>query len=186
MHGPFLDLNPASWDPYIAAASRRRYEQAWQVARTLDARVLVFHTCFIPRANYIEGWSERMAAFFNTFLEDKPASPLVVMENVYDPDPAPLAEVARHVRHPAFGLCLDLGHAHCYSAIPLAEWIRTFGSDLKHVHIHDNHGQNDEHLAPGHGTIPYDELLPLLPGSATRTLECSSAGEIPGACELLS
>ena len=116
VHGPFLDLNPVSWDPAVASLSARRYEQAYEAAAALGASKIVYHTCYVPATNMPEGWSNRCAAFYREFLKGKGASPAVVMENVFDPDPQLLREVAERVDHPAFGLCLDVGHAHCYAA----------------------------------------------------------------------
>src|SRR6185437_11221267 len=55
------------------------------------------------------------------------------------------------------GLCLDVGHAH------FGEGVRTTLEQWKpHIfssHIHDNHGQQDEHLWPGDGTIDWAETM---------------------------
>lgn len=62
------------------------------------------------------------------------------MENVFDRQAEPILEVARKVEHPDFGLCLDMGHAHCYSDRPAGAWAELFGSYIKHLHVHDNWG----------------------------------------------
>jgi sugar phosphate isomerase/epimerase len=58
------------------------------------------------------------------------------------------------------GLCVDLGHAHVEGQV--VEELRLALPRLDHLHVHDNDGQTDAHLAPGAGTIPWQEVLALL------------------------
>lgn len=54
-----------------------------------------------------------------------------------------------------FGFCFDTGHAHaCRVDIPQA--LRTLGERIVALHIHDNDGLSDQHLAPGMGTVDWD------------------------------
>jgi len=177
MHGPFLDLNPLSWDPRIAEVSRLRYEQAYRAARALGASTLVFHSCFVPFVNFKEGWADRAVAFYRDFLAGKDGSIAVVMENVFDPSPELFREVAERVDHPAFGICLDIGHAHCHAEAPVEEWLTTLAPWIRHVHVHDNAGDRDAHLALGKGTVHFERLVPLIPREATLTIECNTAAD---------
>jgi len=52
---------------------------------------------------------------------------------------------------------------------------------LDHLHVHDNDGKSDDHLAPGAGTIPWREVLAALDaanfsGYAALELRDSSRG----------
>ena len=58
------------------------------------------------------------------------------------------------------GICLDLGHAHINMGI--AEAIAMLGNRIVSVHAHDNHGQKDEHLWPGDGTIDWPAAVQAL------------------------
>ena len=58
---------------------------------------------------------------------------------------------------PAVGVCLDTGHRHLGGDNPAA--IRTLGSRLITLHIHDNHGQRDEHIMPLDGTINWTVVV---------------------------
>ncbi|MHC1575616.1 MAG: sugar phosphate isomerase/epimerase family protein [Candidatus Methanogasteraceae archaeon] len=50
-------------------------------------------------------------------------------------------------RHPGFGMTFDIGHAH-HSGIPSERFIELLGCRIEAVHLHDNNGVHDEHLAP--------------------------------------
>jgi sugar phosphate isomerase/epimerase len=50
------------------------------------------------------------------------------------------------------GICYDTGHGHIQGAPAGLEGIRA-------THIHDNHGENDEHLWPFEGTLDWPALI---------------------------
>ena len=193
VHGPFLDLNPATWDSCVCRCTARRFGQACDAALALGARKLVLHTSFYPHANFIQGWPERAAAFFIRFLEEHPDMP-IAMENLFDPLPGPLLEVWERVNHPLFSLCLDIGHAHCYSRVPVVEWARALRPALGHVHIHDNRGFDpladnpDSHLALGDGTLPLAPLFAVLRRGEglSCAVECAAEADALRSCARLS
>jgi sugar phosphate isomerase/epimerase len=51
------------------------------------------------------------------------------------------------------GITCDLGHAHTLGKV---KDFLNFLPEADHLHIHDNHGELDEHLALGDGTIDWD------------------------------
>ncbi len=60
------------------------------------------------------------------------------------------------------GVCWDTGHAHLSDGVDQGESIRKLGEWLKCLHIHDNHGKNDEHILPMMGTIDWREIISAL------------------------
>ncbi len=176
LHGPFLDLNPVSYDLSIRSVTMKRYEEAYQAAKILGAKKIVYHTCYVPDFYLLIGWAERMAEFYKEFLWDKDNSIEIVMENVLDRIPQPMAEVAEKIKHPAFGLCLDVGHANCYSKVSCEEWFQTEKKYLKHIHLHDNKGDRDSHLQLGKGNISTTTVRKILQKKQikTCTIECST------------
>lgn len=176
LHGPFLDLNPVSYDVSIRNVTMKRYEEAYQAAKALGAKKIVYHTCYVPDFYLLIGWAERMAEFYREFLYEKDSSIEIVMENVLDRIPQPIVEAAEKVEHPAFGLCLDVGHANCYSKVSCKEWFQTEKKYLKHLHLHDNKGDRDRHLPLGAGTVSGDIVKEALREEQrkTCTIECST------------
>ena len=59
------------------------------------------------------------------------------------------------------GVVFDTGHGYILGE-DLGEAVRKLGSALFHIHIDDNHGQRDEHLIPGDGTIDFAPFLATL------------------------
>lgn len=59
---------------------------------------------------------------------------------------------------PNIGMILDLGHSVIRSPYPLDELPCRIPFHIYEIHISDNHGENDEHLPPGEGTINFAAL----------------------------
>lgn len=60
--------------------------------------------------------------------------------------------------HPLLGGCWDIGHGHMRNIPPHDELV-SLGKNLTAVHIHDNNGIADEHIAPFFGTIDMDSVM---------------------------
>ena len=104
----------------------------------------------------------------------------VALENVMEPQPRLLADIARQVDDPRLGLCLDIGHANTFvSRAPPLEWVAPMAPWLRHVHLHNNAGHDDLHDPLGQGTLAMeqvlDTILELCP-EATFTLENQDCG----------
>lgn len=174
LHGPFVDLNPMTFDSKIRQVVLDRFNACYEAAVELGADGIVYHSGMVPTVYFTIGWADRMVDFWNEFLEGKSGIP-VNMENVLDREVQPFVEVAEKMQHPDFGICLDLGHAHCNSDFAAGEWLEKAFPYIRHLHLHDNDGSADQHWALGKGTIPYEELflkLKDLPDETTVTLEC--------------
>ena len=163
IHGPFLDLNPMCYDRLVREATEYRFAQAYEAARALGASAVIFHSGMLPGVYFLDGWAERIADFWNHFLE-KRSGIRICMENVLDPYALPLAKAASLVEHPDFSLCLDIGHAYCYSKDSLEKWVEALRPYIRHVHLHDNDGSRDQHLPLGAGTIPFKTIFASLFG----------------------
>jgi sugar phosphate isomerase/epimerase len=70
--------------------------------------------------------------------------------------PATLHQFIRQT-HLQVKFCFDTGHAHIEGGVgPGFELMR---ERVVSVHVHDNHGDKDEHLLPSEGTIDWDEAF---------------------------
>jgi sugar phosphate isomerase/epimerase len=90
----------------------------------------------------------------------------ICVENVQLRANEVITSFADHLRlvdaigHPALVCALDTGHAHVNGGIQAC--IQAFGPRLQHVHLHDNHGEKDEHLEVGKGAIRFAEFAHFL------------------------
>ena len=80
-------------------------------------------------------------------------------------------------RHPGFGMTFDIGHAH-HSGIPPESFIELLGRRIEAVHLHDNNGVYDEHLAPGRGSVDFGSVLGRLDFCGTYVLEMKTLPDV--------
>ncbi len=175
VHGPFLDICVHSSDSTIRRASDRRIRQVCDITAALGARAIILHTNLIPNfysPAYRQGWVDRNEAYLRRLLEDYPTIS-VYMENMFDEEPDCLAALARRMEGSRFGICLDIAHAHL-SKTSIAQWHAACGPYIAHYHLNDNHGQQDEHLPAGAGSIPWAQVMPMLRRDASALLEVDS------------
>lgn len=80
----------------------------------------------------------------------------VAVENIDEPYSFPIIEALfRDLGGLRF--CFDTGHAQKYRVWD--KYIPAFIGKISALHIHDNHGEEDEHLIPGEGTIDFADFL---------------------------
>lgn len=188
LHGPFFDLVPATYDQKLRQITQERFQAAYEVAQTLHAQRIIYHTGFVPNVYYEESWQNQSILFWQEFLADKTAEIAIHLENVLDYRPEYIKTVLTEVNHPAFSACLDLGHANVYGQCPLEHWLKVLGNQIGHVHLHNNDGTFDQHFGLTKGNISYSHYLhqiQIINPQATCTLEISSVEDMRESLEWL-
>ncbi len=93
--------------------------------------------------------------------------------------PANLTQFIADTRLTNLRLCFDAGHAHLAGGVlPGFDTMRDL---VVSAHIHDNHGEKDEHLVPYEGTIDWRAALAALvpaPGAPTDVPTAMRAGQV--------
>ena len=85
---------------------------------------------------------------------------MIAIENVYEADPLYLKRLLDTFEDsPRISFCFDTGHFNAFSEAPLDSWMDELGSSIGQVHLHDNRGFKDEHVAVGEGTFPFFEFF---------------------------
>ena len=158
-------------------AAMDEIKRALEVAEQIPFRNLVIHL-----GERDDEWSPRAIEFALTALEHlgafaRPLGVRPLVENLLSEPTTPvrLMTILELGHLDQIGVCLDLGHAAMTVGVPAA--IATLGQRIMQVHAHDNHGQKDEHLFPGDGTIDWPAAttaLNALPTPPAVVLELSS------------
>lgn len=83
----------------------------------------------------------------------------LAMENDDEPplSKEAMVNLVNEYRTPYLGICLDIGHSNL-NENPI-EVLKKFAPFLVNLHIHDNFGQNDEHLIPFDGNIKWEKII---------------------------
>jgi sugar phosphate isomerase/epimerase len=164
-HAPFLDLSLGAIDPRIRRVSLERIQQIMELIPLFKPRWIVCHAAYEARhyRDDQERWLKNIAESFDQLLVgvEKTHTPLMV-ENVFEKDPRHLKALFQALPSPLLRFCLDVGHHHLYSQTDLKDWIGQLGSVLGMLHLHDNYGRTDDHMALGQGSIDFQGFFALL------------------------
>ena len=171
MHAPFIDLSPGSPDPDIRALTRHRFEQILEIASLFKPKTIVCHTGYDDKVYWSlkDAWIQHSIELWSWFSEKvgKEGSALM-LENVYERDPYEFLELFKEIRDRGVGFCLDTGHQEAFSSEGLSKWLEILGQYIDQVHLHDNHGIRDEHLALGKGRVDFQMLFRYLKDTKTE------------------
>lgn len=170
-----LEKSDPKFDLATLMASQREkalaaYRRAVDLMAALGGGILVTHDIRIPEP--LSGAAaalgvEKRSAFLDNFRQiagyAESAQVRLALENTsrgYTRDPARLVALIEDLDVPNVGICIDTGHRNLVGD-PVAA-LRSVGSHLCTLHIHDNRGQRDEHLLPGGGNIAWQDIAQAL------------------------
>ena len=162
LHGPFTDLSPGSPDPKILEVSRKRFDQLAALVPAFKPKCVVCHTGYDPKRYWPirEQWMETSLETWEPLaISLKREGTTLVLENVYEKDPSEILPLIDNLKSHDVGFCLDIGHQAAFGAVSLSHWVQIMAPHLRHLHLHDNKGEQDEHLALGSGTIDIEHLF---------------------------
>lgn len=155
----------------------RRQEAVDETKRALDlVEQVPFHYCVLHVARPREvsdprRWDAAFSSLEHLGLFARHRGVTLVLENTPGEmaTPVNLKSFLQETRLPGLKLCFDAGHAHLENGVTAGlEAVRDL---IATTHLHDNHGEKDEHLLPYEGTIDWDAALPALPSDAPVVLE---------------
>ncbi len=162
VHAPYLELYPGSPDKNVREATFNCFQRVYKVAESLGAAHIIFHHNYDPAMCGKSEWLENSCLFWRKYLEENSSGIKIHLENILDKTPELICELVSRVNSPLLDIALDIGHAHAYSVLSPLCWVESLKTRIGYVHLHDNHGQEDEHLGLGDGNIDLIETLDAL------------------------
>lgn len=168
-HAPFVDLSPGSIDPEIRAVSRHRLEQVLRLVPLFHPKTVVCHTGYetLRHGYMLDQWIENSLEQWRWFSERLVAEGArLMLENVFEAGPEDFFSLFSAIGHKGVGFCLDVGHQMAFSRSSLEKWLDVLGPFLGQLHLHDNNGKGDDHLAMGQGRVEFDVLFRFLKETA--------------------
>src|ERR1700676_1000079 len=168
----------------------RRQEAVDEIKRALD---LVEHVPFryciqhVARSRDIPDdrrWDATFSSLEHLSLFARQRGVTIAIENTPGEmaTPANLKNFLEQTRLTNVKVCFDTGHAHIEGGVlPALETARDL---VATTHIHNNHGDRDEHLLPYEGTIDWDASLAAMPPDLPMVLELKEPAIAAGSVEV--
>lgn len=189
IHAPFMDLSPAAVDPGVRAVTRERFSQVFEAAKVLRPKAIVFHSGYEKwkYAHKVEVWLDGCLDMWPEFIRKAEALDIkIAIENIFEDTPDNLALLMKELASKHFGICFDTGHMNIFTSVPLSEWLDALAGYIVELHLHDNSGDIDSHLALGEGNFDFDSLFNALKGrDIIRTIEATSTEDVLKSLEAL-
>lgn len=171
LHAPFGDLAPGASDPGVRSASRRKLQKALALIEIFAPVAIVCHLGYEENkhawkqadwlAHSLETWQQLLTVA-------EPAGVPLMLENTYEQSPAIHREILTRLDSPGARFCLDVGHTLAFAGNSWRDWLPALSPWLGHLHLHDNRGGRDEHLAVGQGIFDFTGLFGYLRQAGLR------------------
>lgn len=163
VHAMFSDVNVAGSDCILREISQMRCIQSFETAKAIGADTVLFHTGNKGTKHYgsQEQFRKKYILFWKDFIKRFEQSGITaVIENVFEKTPEYCIELFEGVNSPNLKLALDTGHINLYAKeTKVTDWIKAYGKNLYHMHIHNNFGRNDDHSNLENGTLNFREIF---------------------------
>jgi sugar phosphate isomerase/epimerase len=146
-------------------------KRAIDVAETVPFRFLIQHICSSRDAMDSRQWDAAFTSLEHLRVFAKQRGVTLAVENTPNEmaTPAKLRHFVDETRMTDLRFCFDFGHAQISGGVA-AGW-EAMGDLVVSAHIHDNHGEKDEHLLPFEGDIDWNAAAPLLARKIPFVLE---------------
>ena len=173
LHAPFSDLAPGATDPRIREISRDKLRRAFALLEVFQPDSIVCHLGYDDHKHSykFDDWLRHSLDTWNELLDLAAATATPVMfENTYETTPRIHHALFTELASRDIGFCLDVGHLTAYARSTWQVFLDTLLPWLRQLHLHDNHGERDEHIAIGQGCFPFRELFAFLREQHLRPL----------------
>jgi sugar phosphate isomerase/epimerase len=147
----------------------KRLKQSMKYARDLDAYLWIFHpggksgiSAFYPDAD----WQQNLRSVRDIHEFASDLGLRIAMENLPEKynflmkTPQDFIQFYSQTGLENIGVVLDTGHANLEGQIQ--PFLEMLPKKIAHVHISDNHGETDEHLGLGDGSIDWEQFAKAL------------------------
>jgi sugar phosphate isomerase/epimerase len=141
-----------------------------RIAKELGIKKICFHSHSRAISKFYRNYKKLLLDNFVLSLKElvkygKKLGIMVMLENATEKGEITEFKDFKYIvdRVPGLKVHLDVGHAFMHDKMKnIKKCIETFGKKIEHIHLHDNHGKEDEHLPIGKGNINFKKIIKML------------------------
>ncbi|MDL2246160.1 sugar phosphate isomerase/epimerase [Methanobrevibacter sp. OttesenSCG-928-K11] len=163
VHSPILDLNIASLNSTISKCSINDVKKSIDLANNLDSEIVIVHPGIIPflsRKFEREVYHKTKESIKEIGNYANDLGVIATIENMPNIDGFIYKDIVKLdelLTNLEMSMTLDIGHA-CTTGFLENQ---TYFDSIKHIHLSDNFGSDDTHLALGEGSINFKAMIEL-------------------------
>lgn len=165
LHAPYMEMVPGGIDPKMRNATLSRLDQAFDLVPIFKPLSVVCHPGYDHRCYYDdqEQWLKNSIDTWAIFAHKaREMDTIVTIENVFEEIPGVIKPIFQALHSDNFKFCFDVGHSHVFGKEPIDVWMEQLGRYLGQIHLHDNRGRMDDHMAVGAGEVEFERLFSIL------------------------
>lgn len=165
LHAPFSDLSPGGSDNRIVKVTREKLRRAFELLPIFKPCSIVCHLGFEENKHRMksERWLATALETWKPLLERaQQCNTRVMFENTYELTPDIHKTLFKQLKAPLLGFCMDTGHLTAFARTDWQPWLQELLPWLGQLHLHDNDGTGDQHLALGQGIFDFHALFEFL------------------------
>lgn len=173
LHAPFHDMQPGAQDKFILQAVRDKLNRCFDLLGIFEPRSVVCHLGYLDCIHSYDPdqWLSTSLETWRPLLDlAVDADTPIMFENTYEYGPHIHKTILAALDSPLARFCLDVGHLLAFARVSWQDWMATLDQWLGQLHLHDNHGFRDEHLAVGQGDFDFQGLFSHLKSRNIRPL----------------
>jgi len=174
LHASYIDVNLACTSDLLRKAAVKRVMNCVRIAYLLGAEYVTLHMGYLhedylpKRLNIIRELAKKSLISILNVARDYQVK--ICIENKEKKrrkhlmtDPFEIMKLINDLSeyYELLFVTFDIGHANTWN-IDLKAFFDVIRGKVRVIHLHDNHGTADEHLALGEGSIDFDSLLPYI------------------------
>lgn len=182
IHLPYSDLNLASMNQPIWEETVKQMKSCLSFASEFSSLAVVHPGHLSPLGMQMpdKAWFQNILGIREICDHASELNMNIAVENMvnmpalFGRRPEEILGILETVDRENIGFIFDVGHANTNKNIDKFLELRDL---IIHAHVHDNHGERDEHLPIGNGTVPWSKVMEALSGykgrivTEARTLE---------------
>jgi sugar phosphate isomerase/epimerase len=183
VHGPFMDLSPASPDDKIRSLSIKRLMAGLDICRKLKCDNIVLHSHYDPvyHKRHFDIWKENSKTAWQEISDYVNKFNITVnIENSEDDTPDAILYLIKE--YPVFKACFDFAHYTVFGTMDWKGILKRYpNGSINEVHLSDNDTTEDQHLVLGKGSVEIKKFLSeleLLGVNAAITVEPHTRDEM--------
>jgi sugar phosphate isomerase/epimerase len=163
IHLPYSDLNLASLNQPIWEETVRQMKACLDLASSFSRLAVVHPGHLSPLGMQMPdaAWAQNILGIQQICDHAAELDMRIAVENMVNMpallcrQPEEITGIIETVDRENLGFILDVGHANTNGNVERFLELREI---VIHAHLHDNHGERDEHLPVGNGTVPWNKV----------------------------